>query len=368
MNTEPAPACEPAETAISDGAALTGTESTGRPRLSWRRLGVLLTAGIATASVPFAMQPAPYMLMEPGPAPDVTASVTGDIRNPQFGKHGHMHFTTVQVSELNWFEYAQQRFAPTDGTRLVTGLGGSGGDDSGAAAAALHLMAESKITAWQLADARVNGGSSPEGLGARVLTVTAGSAAQIAGVQSGDKILAVDASVITTAEQLPDIVATAPVHSTLHIERDGTRLQLPVTFTTGAGRQVLGVQLGTVLDTEQTPRLTVDTPGIAGPSAGLMFTLSFIDALSTGDLTADRNIAGTGTIAVDGTVGPINGIEEKVVAAHRAGAGVFFAPVDNAVAAHAAAPAGLTVVAVGTYNDAVNWLCTNGATSGVCTP
>lgn len=55
-----------------------------------------------------------------------------------------------------------------------------------------------------------------------------------------------------------------------------------------------------------------DTGQIGGPSAGLAFTLALIDELSPGDLTGDRNVAVTGTIGLDGTVGPIGGLTQKV--------------------------------------------------------
>ena len=47
------------------------------------------------------------------------------------------------------------------------------------------------------------------------------------------------------------------------------------------------------------------------------------------DLTRGRFIAGTGTLALDGTVGPIGGMRDKVVAAGEAGAEVFLVPAEN---------------------------------------
>ncbi len=41
------------------------------------------------------------------------------------------------------------------------------------------------------------------------------------------------------------------------------------------------------------------------------------------------DIAGTGTIDVDGNVGPIGGIQQKLSAAQSAGAKLFLAPADN---------------------------------------
>jgi PDZ domain-containing protein len=68
---------------------------------------------------------------------------------------------------------------------------------------------------------------------------------------------------------------------------------------------------------------------VGGPSAGLMFTLTVYNLLTPEDLTRGWKIAGTGTIALDGAVGPIGGVEQKVAAAEAAGASYFLCPADN---------------------------------------
>lgn len=70
----------------------------------------------------------------------------------------------------------------------------------------------------------------------------------------------------------------------------------------------------------------IDTSAIGGPSAGLAFTLALVDELTPGDLTGGQNIAVTGTIRLDGTVGPIGGLEQKVSAVKQHGVDVFLVP------------------------------------------
>ena len=70
----------------------------------------------------------------------------------------------------------------------------------------------------------------------------------------------------------------------------------------------------------------IETGGIGGPSAGLAFTLALIDELSPGSLTGGRNIAVTGTISLDGSVGAIGGLPQKVSAVHQNGVDVFLVP------------------------------------------
>ena len=84
--------------------------------------------------------------------------------------------------------------------------------------------------------------------------------------------------------------------------------------------------------------------------------------LTPGDLTGGKTIAGTGTIGLDGTVGPIGGIAEKVVAAERAGAVVFFAPAEDAADARSVA-GDMAIVSVNTYADALTWLEDHGGSA-----
>ena len=70
----------------------------------------------------------------------------------------------------------------------------------------------------------------------------------------------------------------------------------------------------------------IDTGRIGGPSAGLAFTLALIDELTAGDLTGGRNIAVTGTISLDGSVGPIGGLSQKASAVRQHNVDVFLVP------------------------------------------
>ena len=72
--------------------------------------------------------------------------------------------------------------------------------------------------------------------------------------------------------------------------------------------------------------VSIDTGRIGGPSAGLAFTLALIDELTPGELTGGTNIAVTGTIALDGSVGPIGGLSQKSNAVLQHGVEVFLVP------------------------------------------
>ena len=74
----------------------------------------------------------------------------------------------------------------------------------------------------------------------------------------------------------------------------------------------------------------IRTDDIGGPSAGLAFTLALIDELSPGDLTGPQEVAVTGTISLDGSVGSIGGLTQKVSTVHQNGIKVFLVPASQA--------------------------------------
>lgn len=99
---------------------------------------------------------------------------------------------------------------------------------------------------------------------------------------------------------------------------------------------------------------------IGGPSAGLLFALGIVDKLdgdgSGGDLTGGRTIAGTGTIAENGEVGPVGGVSLKTRAAGRDGATVFLVPKAECGDASAELPKGMRLIPVTTLKGAVSAL------------
>jgi PDZ domain-containing protein len=94
------------------------------------------------------------------------------------------------------------------------------------------------------------------------------------------------------------------------------------------GSPQIGIFLGQGFILPFPVTVTID-PRIGGPSAGLMFSLAIYDTLTPGSLTGGAVVAGTGTISPNGSVGPIGGIQQKIVAAADAGATLFFVPPGN---------------------------------------
>jgi len=100
---------------------------------------------------------------------------------------------------------------------------------------------------------------------------------------------------------------------------------------------------------------------VGGPSGGLMQTLYIYNALSPYDLTQGLKIAGTGTIRIDGTVGPVSGVRQKVFTAHMEAVDLFFVPSGSGAkqareALEVIDQPTLEIVEVSTFLDAINYL------------
>ncbi|MBI2243758.1 MAG: hypothetical protein HYU55_07355 [Nocardioides sp.] len=83
-----------------------------------------------------------------------------------------------------------------------------------------------------------------------------------------------------------------------------------------------------------------------------MFSLAIYDTLTPGSLTGGATVAGTGTIDAAGNVGPIGGIQQKIVGARDAGAELFMVPPDNCEEALGAPNGDMRLVRADTMHDA----------------
>ena len=133
------------------------------------------------------------------------------------------------------------------------------------------------------------------------------------------------------------------------------------------GTALIGISPGTRNDVkfDFPVNVDIDSGSVGGPSAGLAFTLGVIDALTPGELTGGAKVASTGTISLDGTVGPIGGMKQKVATVERAGAKVFLVPASEADDARAAVgKSDLKIVPVENVDDALKALAAIGGNGG----
>ncbi len=111
-------------------------------------------------------------------------------------------------------------------------------------------------------------------------------------------------------------------------------------------------EYGVTVDDLHIKNISFDVKKTGGPSGGLIFAIGVIELLTQKDLLQGRHIAGTGTITTDGKVGPIGGINQKILAARKAGATLFLAPAGNSRDI-ANIPPGIKVVTVATLAEAI---------------
>lgn len=196
------------------------------------------------------------------------------------------------------------------------------------------------------------------------------SGASYGKLQPSDLITSVDGAAATTADALTAILAGKSPGMTVSVDvvREGKPVTVPVTLgppLSGRAGGSLGI---TVSESVCQAPFHVDLGlgnQIGGPSAGMMFALGIIDEVGPTDLTRGRFIAGTGTIDPSGQVGPIGGIQLKMIAARDKGATIFLAPASNCSDVRGAIPPGLEVIKVSTLAQAVQVLQDSAAGTSV---
>jgi Lon-like protease len=199
------------------------------------------------------------------------------------------------------------------------------------------------------------------GKGAQVDAILSGSHANGL-LKTGDIIVGLNGKPIQTIDDLINGILAQPASATVHllVKRAGAELSFDIPLmppATPNATPKLGIQIETAGFNYNPPfPVSIDTNKISGgPSAGLIFTLSVYNALISTDLTGGRRIAGTGTINLDGTVGPIGGVKQKIFAAEAVGATYFLCPVDNYTDAVSVAHS-LKVVKIATVQQAIDFL------------
>lgn len=152
-------------------------------------------------------------------------------------------------------------------------------------------------------------------------------------LEVGDTIVAIDGQPTPTLADVPAVLEQRRPGDTVEVtvrghQRSDEQDRTVVLAAPGDGSQraILGFRPADTRTVELPFDIDIDTNQIGGPSAGLAFTLALLDELSPGSLTGNAKVAATGTIAEDGSVGPVGAVPQKAVAVARAGADVMLVP------------------------------------------
>lgn len=338
-----------------------------------RRAAVLLVSGLLSAvlAVTGVALPVPYAATAPGPTYDTLGTIEDEPiilvdGRETYPSDGELRLVTVEVSGkprsmtlgeaiAGWLD-PKVAVVPLD---LVFPPDQTGDDVE---RENQLLMEQSQLAAKAAALTALG-----EQLTIVVGSVDEGMPAE--GVlEAGDEFVAIDGEPVDTVADLTRRISDREPGDPVEVTyvRDGERRTETVGTAPAPGdedRPILGVRLDFALPFE----VEIQLPRVGGPSAGLMFALAIYDKLTAEDVTAGRTIAGSGTVDLDGNVGPIGGIQQKLWAAQRDGATVFLIAEGNCPAVEET-PAGLQLVAVSTLQDAVDdlELLSNGGTPQGC--
>ena len=297
----------------------------------------------------------PVVALSPGPMEDVLARLKVE-GSRVYDSEGKLYLTSVGIDDNVRFYEALLDMANRD-VQLIprAQLYPEEQDSAEIDKENVALMDRSKETATVVALRQVGYKIEPSGV--EVTEVVAGAPAD-GKLRAGDEILAADGHLVDSTDE---------VRKAITGHKPGERVAFRV--ERGKGEKNVSVE---VQEVEDQPRVGVllrdlfpDLPvkvsiqtqnNIGGPSAGLMFTLSIIDKLTSEDLTGGRRIAGTGEIALDGSVLPVGGVGEKLIAVHRLGVTTFLIPAENCAGVKGQVPDGLRLVKVSKVDDALRFL------------
>lgn len=177
-------------------------------------------------------------------------------------------------------------------------------------------------------------------------------------LHAGDIITKVADQEVSEPQQVQKIVRDHAPGDEIEIEFTGRDAAEPTTATITLGTnpedEALPL-LGVTMTSEPAGDVSVNynLNDIGGPSAGMIFTLAVIDKLSPGQLNGGHQVAGTGTIAEDGSVGPIGGITHKIEGARDGGAELFLAPDKNCAEARKADAGDMVIASVSSIDEAI---------------
>ena len=231
----------------------------------------------------------------------------------------------------------------------------------------LQQIDDSKGKAVAVALRRLGYTVPEKGEGALIVSIVPGLPAD-GRLQPGDVITAVDGKPVSLHEQAREMLRNRKPGESVRLDLrnadgHGTRAEdlILARHPDGSGTGAVGVDLLTFKRTYEPPiKVEIRSGAIGGPSAGLAFTLGVIDALTPGDLTGGKNVAVTGTIEPDGTVGPVGGVAQKTVAVKESGVKVFLVPEEKYEEALRKAGKGLKIIKIHTLEDALAALGTLG--------
>lgn len=320
--------------------------------LRWKRLAAYVSIGVLVGlSLTIYL---PWYAVGPGPARAVQPLIRFEEQT-RYESQGRFVMTSVRFKQLTGFGILLAWLDPDRAVVPRSDLYPDGVDRRAEHERSISQMDSSKIDAAAVVLRELYRYPRQHGDGVLVESVVSGCAAD-GELFPGDRILAIDGGEVETFRDARRAIEAAPSGATLTFDLsvDGAPETVDLVREPCGGSEdpLVGISMINSFPFE----VSISSGEIGGSSAGLMWALGLYDLLTPGDLTAGRTIAGTGQIALDGTVIPIASIQEKVAAAADTGASVFLLPSDNMRSARAGGDHGIELVPIDTFDDAVEYL------------
>jgi PDZ domain-containing protein len=304
--------------------------------------------------------PSPYAIGGPGPTYDTLSTDADGVPlvqiegAPTFPASGELRLTTVSVSRggSQWFTMGSVLagyFSPGQYVLPEEYVFGDPDDEEeyDEQAAQDWITSQESATVSALEELGI-----PVPATIRVAGVEDDSNA-LGLLEADDVLVGIDGTDITTYKEMSTAVSAHQPGDTIEVSvMRGTDLVTESfeMLDDGNGNAVMGIWIDPTFDIPIDVTVQIDSVG--GPSAGTMFSLAIMDKLTEKDELAGEKVAGTGTIDADGDVGPIGGIQFKMVGAVEDGASYFLAPVENCEDVRGHVPQGLSVFSVDNLDDA----------------
>ena len=181
----------------------------------------------------------------------------------------------------------------------------------------------------------------------------------------GDIILTVNDKVCDEVNDIKEIINNSEENDVIKFKvlRNDKELEIENKVVLEDNRKVVGVVIVTDYEYDLDPKIDIKFKNSeSGSSGGLMLTLTIYNAVSSEDLIKGRNIAGTGTINADGTVGEIDGIKYKIMGAAKNNMDIVFVPSSNyedAINTKNKYNYDLEIIKVDTFNEVLEYLRNN---------
>lgn len=181
-------------------------------------------------------------------------------------------------------------------------------------------------------------------------------------LEIGDILLTADNVEVSDINTVKEMIKNKEVGDviTFKILRDNKEKEVTSKVLLEDNKKIIGVVMITDYEYDIDPKIDIkfkDTE--SGSSGGMMLALTIYNAISEDDIIKGRNIAGTGTIEIDGKIGEIDGVKYKIMGAVQNNMDLVLVADDNyqeAMEVKEKYDYDIEIVKVTTFEEAISYL------------